>query len=241
MKSHLEIILKSTKKMFETLDTLSENIELKFENLNDRLTAISKLQKLSDASCTSSLSDVRLDINALKADVDKKTNCILSKTQNLLDKAKASPDLAKNHTDNVQSARLAQDQSINSKNALQNQNHNIKTPVRILNPGPLQENSGKNTETPVKSQSKVEHKQRVKQDLTLITGSCILRGIETRFLDENVRVKHFKNAKIDDNKFELGKMDLSRYRNIVIHVGGHDIDAKCSLNIFKEKYQSLLN
>ena len=110
-----------------------------------------------------------------------------------------------------------------------------------MNPGPLQENSGKNTETPVKSQGKVEHKQRVKQDLTLITGSCIVRGIETRFLDENVRVKHFKNAKIDDLKFEQGKMDLSRYRNIVIHVGGHDIDAKCSLNIFREKYQSLLN
>ena len=49
MKSHLEIILKSTKKIFETLDTLTENIELKFENLNDRLTAISKQQKLSDA------------------------------------------------------------------------------------------------------------------------------------------------------------------------------------------------
>ena len=36
----------------------------------------------------------------------------------------------------------------------------------------------------------------------------------------NVRVKSFKGAKIDDPKHELAKKDLSRYENIVLHVGG---------------------
>ena len=35
-------------------------------------------------------------------------------------------------------------------------------------------------------------------------------------------------------------MDLSRYANIVLHVGGHDIDARIKLSEFKQKYISLL-
>ena len=36
-------------------------------------------------------------------------------------------------------------------------------------------------------------------------------------------------------------MDLSRYKNIIIHVDGHDIDIGISPDSFKEKYQSLLD
>ena len=36
-------------------------------------------------------------------------------------------------------------------------------------------------------------------------------------------------------------MDLSRYQNIVLHVGGHDVDAKINRASFRDKYSSLLN
>lgn len=35
-------------------------------------------------------------------------------------------------------------------------------------------------------------------------------------------------------------MDLSRYKEIVLHIGGHDIDDNISQNSFKENFQSLL-
>ena len=71
-------------------------------------------------------------------------------------------------------------------------------------------------------------------------GSGTLRAIETRFLHENVRVKSFKNATIDFLNDKLCKMDLSRYRNVILHIGGHDVDAKIDPNTFKDKYASLL-
>lgn len=35
-------------------------------------------------------------------------------------------------------------------------------------------------------------------------------------------------------------MDLSRYKKLIIHVGGHDIDANIDQNAFRKDYQSLL-
>ena len=56
-----------------------------------------------------------------------------------------------------------------------------------------------------------------------------------------MRVKSFRNAKIDDLKDSLDKMDLSCYKNIVIHIGGHDIDTNINTSTFREKYCSLLD
>ena len=44
--------------LINTVETLSEKIENKFENLNDRLTTLSNQNKSSSQSCTSSLSDI---------------------------------------------------------------------------------------------------------------------------------------------------------------------------------------
>ena len=79
-----------------------------------------------------------------------------------------------------------------------------------------------------------------KKDLTFITGSCLLKTIETRFLDENVRVKSYYKAKIETLQENLSEMDLSRYKNIILHIGGYDVDAKAKPDQFKAKYQSLL-
>lgn len=84
-------------------------------------------------------------------------------------------------------------------------------------------------------------KPQPKRNLTFITGSCILKGIEAKFLDHSVRIKSFREATIEDLHESLVKMDLSRYKNIIIHIGGHDIDNKISQNSFKEKYQLLLD
>ena len=36
-------------------------------------------------------------------------------------------------------------------------------------------------------------------------------------------------------------MNVSRYKNIIIHVGGHDVDANIDQNSFREEYQYLLS
>ena len=78
--------------------------------------------------------------------------------------------------------------------------------------------------TPKQSQEKQVTRPLPKRDLTFVTGSCLLKAIETKFLDQNVRVKSYQNAKIDDLQDSLSNMDLSRYQSIILHVGGHDVD-----------------
>ena len=78
-------------------------------------------------------------------------------------------------------------------------------------------------------------KPKTTKHLTLITGSCILKNVETRFLDQNIRVKHFKDAKIDTLKDASTKMDLSVYKNIVLDVGGYDVDQKMNVNTYGAK------
>ena len=53
-------------------------------------------------------------------------------------------------------------------------------------------------------------------------------------------MKSYNKAKIETKQEKLSEMDLSRYENIVLHIGGHDVDAKTKPEEFKVKYQALL-
>ena len=54
-------------------------------------------------------------------------------------------------------------------------------------------------------------------------------------------MKSFSWVKIDDLKHNLSQMYLSRYQNIVLHVGGHAVDANINRTSFRDNYSSLLN
>ena len=41
-------------------------------------------------------------------------------------------------------------------------------------------------------------------------------------------------------KDNLSKMDLSRYLHVVLHIGGHDVDANISKTAFQESYKALV-
>lgn len=262
MKSQIEILLDSTMSISENINSFSKNLENKFENLNDRLTVISNQQKRSDLANTSSFSDIRQDITSLKTDVDKKTNSILSKSQSLFDKVKASSEIIKKVNDSEKYVHSTQNEKKNQTKQIQNQgnkpplkdssqNQGNKSPVKDSNHKSKQQSTEQTTEKCVEGKDDntnqlhctddLEPKQLAKRDLTFITGSSTLKSIETKYLAENVRVKHLKNAKIDSFKEALARMDLSRYKNLVIHIGEHDIDDKISQSVFREKYKSLLS
>ena len=259
LKSQVETLVQTTSNIFRTFEAFSKNMEHKFENLNDRLTGLSNQNKKSNETCTSSLIDINTDINTLRSEMDKKSNAILSKSQSMLDQIKVQPDPVRNeiivqpNQKSNQKSNQANHKSQNEKRKPENNKaKENSSPIVIdldpefdpVSPTPAQNNSH-DTETAhvTGNQSDVEPTSRKtqKRDLTFLTGSCILQYIQTRHLNNNVRVKSFKGAKIDDLKTEMTKMDLSRYQNLILHVGGHDIDANISQTAFKEKYSALLN
>ena len=95
LETKMETLLKSTEKIFENINSLAVTFENKFQNLNDRITGLSNQHKQSEQSSTSSLSDLRQEVESLKTDINKKSNLLLSNTQSLCDKVKSTPGLVK--------------------------------------------------------------------------------------------------------------------------------------------------
>lgn len=91
LQTQMKTVMETTTNIFKTFESFSLKMQNQFENLNDRLTAISNQTKESDQSCTASLSYIHQDMTKLKTDMDKKSDAILSKTQCILDEMKSQP------------------------------------------------------------------------------------------------------------------------------------------------------
>ena len=241
MKLQISTLLETTTSLMKTFGNISEKLDREFGNLNDRITAVANQSKCSNQSSTDSMAELRQDINALKSNVDKKTEAILSKSQGIIDKVT-------NTTDLVGRMNINKPSNISGSNQT---NQKQTKPKQIITPNELSTNQISNTSTdPINVDEEISNPHQSpetqttapqhKADLTFVTGSCILKTIETRFLAEKVRVKSYNKAKIEMLQEKLSEMDLSRYKNIVLHIGGHDVDAKTKPEEFKIKYQSLL-
>lgn len=236
MQHQLQTLLTSTGKILESVNTLTSTMNNKISQIDDRITALSNQQKCFDKSYTDSLSDIGQDVNKLKTDMDKKASSIISGSQGLYDKINATPGLV------GKTVKQIIDDKLNKNQTLNNEKH-TRQDIQTA-PNTSQKNEKPDSVIIIEDE-KTETKPappRVKNaDLTFITGSCILKGIETKYLADKVKVKSFKSAKIDDLKDSLSKMDLSRYKDIVIHIGGHDIDGNIKPAAFRQKYQALLD
>ena len=254
MKTQIGTLLETTKVIMNTFKAFTENVDKKFDNLNDRITAVVNQNKCFDESSTLSMTDIRQDIRTLKTNIDKKTDAIISKSQTIIENVKNTSDLVSRFNDGqnktttntkqveVSNTHVSINENHNkSPNHSNKQSNNAKTATSNNESTPIHEIITINDEESDTDRTpKVPHPKQQNRDLTLVTGSCILRTIETRFLAENTRVKSFNKAKIETLEEKLSNMDLSRYANIVLHIGGNDIDSRISLSQFKQKYKSLL-
>ena len=161
--------------------------------------------------------------------MDKKTSSIITVSQSLYDKINATPGLVGKTVKQIIDDKLNKDQTLSNENSTRQ-----KTPIAS--------NTSKENENPdsviiiedENAQTKPAPPKVRKADLTLITGSCIQKSIETKHLTDKVSVKSFKSGKIDNLKDSLSKMDFSRYQDIVFHIGGHDIDGNNKPAAFRQ-------
>ena len=250
MKSQINLILDTTTTFVKSFHEFTNKMESKYEGLNDRLTAISNQNKCCQQTTTDSLSSISKEIGSVKSDLERKADVIISKSHSIIDSVKHTADLV-GKTSKLISTSDSPAVLPNNKNV---ENSHIKTPSQAstskTNNSNLNQNmtidlTGESEQTgkPLTQNKGVEQNSTIplpKRDLTFITGSCILKSIDTKFLAPNVKVKSFQKIKIEAFHQTMTKMDLSRYENIIIHVGGYDIDENISLNSFREKYNALL-
>ena len=180
--------------------------------------------------------------------MDKKSNAILSKNQCIIEHMKSQPGLIGTETQNNQTNPIKKQKPSGGSNEAVISNVSAVVQAFAITEtqpkkSPAVETIPTSAQEPVVALTQSENgnedspSQAKKRDLT----SGILQNIETRFLKNNVRVKSFSGVKIDDLKHKLSQMKLSRYQNIVLHVGGHYVDAYINRTSFRDEFSSLLN
>ncbi|KAH3721778.1 hypothetical protein DPMN_064726 [Dreissena polymorpha] len=60
-------------------------------------------------------------------------------------------------------------------------------------------------------------------DTTLIIGDSILNGINRRGLNKNTHIKTLPGRKIKDIRLTLDSCDTTKYKNVIIYIGGNDM------------------
>ena len=162
----MPFLVKQMSAMFMDLQNVTKEISLqitnlctsfndKLQNIDDRITAVKNQQKCFNQDNSSILSEINQNLSSLKSNVENNSVKIMIQSQSILDKIKTVPDPNRNS---------------------QNKGKNVANDANAINP--TSNNTTKVTSSPIKSnQSKHNLEKENKCKLTLITGSCVLKGI----------------------------------------------------------------
>ena len=128
-------------------------------------------------------------------------------------------------------AHEQQDQQSNKNQINKNQNGQSKQK-------PTYDKTGENQEIidltkNMKPVKKIEHS-------TLLTGSSLLKKVNTNQLNANTTVRSFSGATIDSLKSKLSEYNLDQCKTVLLLVGGNDADNGMDLETFAKKYEALI-
>ena len=178
-----------TKEISLQMTNLCTSFNNKLQNLDKLLTAVKNQQKCFNQGNSSILSGINQNLSNLKSNVENNTVPINTHSQSILDKIQYVPDPNRNshHKD---------------KDVINDTNFINTTFI----------NKSKVTSSPIRSnQSNPNPEQENKSKLILITGSCVLKGINPSRLKNNIRVKHFHKATRHALTDQLINMEMSVY------------------------------
>lgn len=257
-----------SKQISDQISELSSNTNNKLQQLDDRITALANQNKCHNETFATAQSDMQQSLSVIKSDLDKKTNIIMTKSQGILDKIRAVPDSAtskfQGKSVSAQSKPISQCNKKNSSNIPIN--NSKKGPITSSPKKKQEQKLTQPTSRPVRTRETSESSSRAelpvtiatdsesprttradkntswreKPKLTLLTGSNILKGIETTLLRNRVRVKTFKEIKIDQLGAKLKAMNFEPYEKIILQVGGYDVSSGVDISTFKTKLNALL-
>ena len=78
------------------------------------------------------------------------------------------------------------------------------------------------------------------KETTLLVGSSIRKGVETKDRNGDATVRSFPGTTIQTLKSKLQEYDTDNCKRIILHVGGNDGDNGADMDSFQDVYISLL-
>ena len=83
--------------------------------------------------------------------------------------------------------------------------------------------------------------QNPRESRTLLIGDSIISGVNKKGLIKNVECLSIPGGKVDSVANKLEIFDITKFKNLIITVGGNDASNKTELGTFYETYRNLIN
>ena len=259
MRNELSGLKQSTTSILTAVKALTSNIEGSIGNINDRITAINKQISGNDKGITGAIQHLTTTTNNIKTSVDQKACQTMNKTSAVLDKVKTTQiDLFKQIQDTTNEiSKLSEYKrqvppTQNSTMDLSQQktagaSENAKEHRKQHS---NKNDNGQNKQNPTRykttdRQETIDLTQNTKtvktiNHATLITGSSLLKNVNTNQLNTNTTVMSFPGATIDSLKAKLSAYNLDQCKTVMLLIGGNDADNGTDIETFAQKYESLL-
>ncbi|MES9879881.1 MAG: hypothetical protein ABW185_03270 [Sedimenticola sp.] len=220
----------TTTSIVEQIQSLSNKFDMRFSDLKDQITSVSKQQKCMHDGATSQLEDISKGVVTLKRDVDNKTNVLANKTQNVLDKLKQTVPQSTLDTSNRNKSVRQPTVTVPVTQTISNTVTNVES-----------HNSYPHVPSSSTTQSQPPKPKVTIYKTTLLVGSSILKGVRVSCLKKDTAVRTFPGATINSLSAELSNMNIEQCQTVILHVGGNDADEGISLDAFAEQYKALVD
>ena len=79
------------------------------------------------------------------------------------------------------------------------------------------------------------------QERTLLIGDSIIKGINPRGFEKEIKLCARSGATIQDICDDISVSDMKSFSNVKISVGGNDCSSRADINAFEDKYNRLIN
>ena len=266
MKSEINGLKECTQNILKAVLEMSKKVENNFGSINDLVTALLRQINGKDLVITESLEQLQTSTDTLKSSLDQKACKITNQTAAILEKVKTQGENIKTITksnpnihrpDSNKPKDTNQNVITEGRNSAEIQtNTSERKKFKKPKPKAKHQNTSKQNNQNNQSAEKIPQSLNVDEakdyiDLTkgteknikqttLLVGSSILKGVQTKDLNSDTAVRSFSGATTVSLKEKLQEYDIQKCKTVILHVGGNDADDEDSLETFCDNYIELL-
>ncbi|KAH3747434.1 hypothetical protein DPMN_181861 [Dreissena polymorpha] len=216
-------ILKEMKMMNELLldtkfrlNNFQQETRLQLSQVRDEIASVKNTISLANQQSTDKVQTISQSTDKFSKDMKQANDALHRKLQSVHDTIKKiTPSTANMVERMVQNERSERERATTETPQSEKSNNNGSGHERkVREQSPTEQKLDENTDTVDTADI---------SDKTLIIGDSILSGINRRGLNKNTHIKTLPGRKTKDIRLILDSWDMTKYKNVIIYIGGNDM------------------
>ncbi|KAH3789076.1 hypothetical protein DPMN_167244 [Dreissena polymorpha] len=225
------------------LNNFQHDTTLQLSQLRDEIASVKNAISLANQQSTDKVETISQSTDILSKSIKQANDALHRKLQSVHDNIKkiipSTANMAERLLQNERSERATTETPQSEKS---NDNGSSERATTETPQSEKSINNGSGHERKESEQSPTEQILEVNTDIVdtvdradtpLKIGDSILKGINRSGLNKNTHIKTLPGRKIKDIRLTLDSWDITKYKNVIIYIGGNDMaeggDAKKSI------------